>query len=147
MSEDTGKFALKDSLCWHCSRSTDGSCSWSDRFEPVDGWIAQMVKRKSQAYRESYLVIECPLFNVYKNTNTDDIGFRKLSDEVLARAGRDYLQLMKRDPHKQGECRGAIIALERFFKSEYAELFSENLNPVYIMEAIQKQVGVWNENV
>lgn len=184
---DTSKFALKDSLCWHCSHSTDGSCSWSKDFTPVDGWVAEKHNRKGQNYGESYLVIECPMFAVYENKSTNDTGYRKLSNAVLANAGKDYLKLMRHEKKLRdndpalftkralyGDYRtrttetikyhkllsdpwkalyglelfnNEIIALEHFFTSEYAELFGENVNPVYIMESIQKQVGLRHEIV
>lgn len=45
-----------DSLCWHC-RNALGGCSWSMRFEPVEGWDAKHTKRYN-----SYKVYSCPQF-------------------------------------------------------------------------------------
>ena len=28
-------------LCWFCKKATCSGCSWSARFEPVVGWVAE----------------------------------------------------------------------------------------------------------
>lgn len=50
-------------LCWDCSRAL-GGCSWSLRFEPVEGWIAEatQIRNNTGYYTKSYRVISCPLF-------------------------------------------------------------------------------------
>ncbi len=185
MSVDTGKFALKDSLCWHCSRATDGSCSWSNSFIPVDGWDAEKSVIKGHYSADTFFVKGCPLFAKYEPPVMDDIGVEKLSDAVMARAGRDYLDLMEHEKNirEQDKALGTkralygnwtrrnrepikwnrfssdtwktlynfeifdneILAIERFFKSEKAEMFATNINPIYIMETIQKKVGLRHE--
>ena len=58
-------------LCWSCGKSGVGDhsrCPWEARFEPVDGWAA--IRQDIKVYsvdgdsrtEESYLVLECPLF-------------------------------------------------------------------------------------
>ena len=55
------------SLCWDCKKAV-GRCSWSRRFEEVDGWTA--IRRDVQCgrrddkpiYERSYFVIDCPEF-------------------------------------------------------------------------------------
>lgn len=185
--DDTGKFAIKDSLCWHCSRSEDGSCSWSDRFVPVEGWDAQKSKRKSEAYKESYNVRGCPQFARYSNSHMDDKGAEILCDSIIARAGKDYLELLQHEkknidkdvalqtkrslygrydsrnkqPIKWGKTTSntwwtlyrfeifndEILSLERFFRSDKGELFCVNIDPVYIMESIRREVGIRNGHV
>lgn len=65
---------LKDSgfscsICWDCENAVpnkkDRGCSWSIKFEPVEGWDAErsdlnMQHRKDNV--ESYIVKRCPLF-------------------------------------------------------------------------------------
>ena len=52
-------YTKRHTLCWECGRAC-GGCSWSSRFEPVEGWVALPVK---QAYgSDSYIVAECPMF-------------------------------------------------------------------------------------
>lgn len=182
MSVDTGKFALKDSLCWHCSRATDGTCSWSDSFTPVDGWGAEKSTIKGHYGKDTFFVKECPLFAQYKPKHINDIGAEKLSDAVMARAGQDYLDLMRhekkmilndvalgtkralygnwmhrnKEPMKWGRFssntwrtlydyevfNNEILALEKFFSSEGAEIFGSNIAPIYVMETIKKKVGL-----
>ena len=57
-------------LCWNCQRAT-GLCSWSEKFIPVEGWVAdrndirievQNQYTRATKYDESYFVRECPLF-------------------------------------------------------------------------------------
>ena len=52
-----------NSLCFDCQNAVCG-CSWSKRFEPVDGWTATPVKIRSEQkrYIDSYVVKKCPLF-------------------------------------------------------------------------------------
>lgn len=137
------KGILSDSLCWRCSRSTDSSCSWSRSFVPVDGWDAEPTERYSEVYKTSYNVHSCPKFKEYDTRPLKDIGTEKLCDAVMARAGTDYMRLLKaisrekNDEHRQ-ELQRDTLAYERFFKSEYAEMFG--INPTYMMEAIQRKV-------
>ena len=55
----------KNSLCFDCQNAVCG-CSWSRRFEPVEGWVAKPVKLKADnkynRYIDSYVVKKCPLF-------------------------------------------------------------------------------------
>lgn len=166
MGVDTGKFSYKDSLCWHCSKSTHGGCSWSSGLRPVDGWTAS-----HDDIRQSYIIRECPLYeNSQRICEYDDIGVRKLADAVLAKAGADYMSCMVHERQLQDKVKGLktkrmlykgkwtrlygyepfnnkIIALEKFFRSEYAEQFGVITNPIYIMEVIQKRTGIRHEIV
>ena len=36
----------KEQLCWTCQKSC-GACSWSGCFQPVKGWTAEKVHRKT----------------------------------------------------------------------------------------------------
>lgn len=60
-------------LCWDCAHAvpnpaTGAGCPWSMRFEPVEGWAAELRTLKNYAEankpREdvSYIVTACPLF-------------------------------------------------------------------------------------
>lgn len=50
-------------LCWYCAKALRG-CSWSDHFEPIDGWDAEATVIHSGADLElridSYHVHSCP---------------------------------------------------------------------------------------
>lgn len=43
-------------LCWDCKNAL-GKCSWSQRFEPIEGWTAEYDSKK-----DSYHVTDCLLF-------------------------------------------------------------------------------------
>lgn len=68
--------AYRETLCWRCKKAVLG-CSWSEKFEPVEGWDAEPTTiRNSRHYRSkttgrienivkitgSYCVKSCPLF-------------------------------------------------------------------------------------
>lgn len=48
-----------DSLCWCCSKSVTGGCSWIDKQEPVKHWDADF---DIHSTFESYHVNNCPEF-------------------------------------------------------------------------------------
>ncbi len=54
----------RTTLCWSCGRFS-GRCSWSARFEPVEGWEAEP-RRLSLGARgsmvQSYTVYRCPQY-------------------------------------------------------------------------------------
>lgn len=62
-------------LCWGCEKA-GGKCSWSKKFEPVEGWVAiptkVLVGRGSKAtgrkriYIDSYDVYSCPEYEVLR---------------------------------------------------------------------------------
>lgn len=50
----------KPTLCETCENSV-GRCSWSSRFEPVEGWEAIPTKvAVDKRYEQSYCVLSCP---------------------------------------------------------------------------------------
>lgn len=69
----------KETLCWTCENAC-GGCSWSKKFEPVEGWKAKKTKinfrrdythlrrdgkrtvRKHAIVTESFLVLRCPMY-------------------------------------------------------------------------------------
>lgn len=44
--------------CWTCSKFDDG-CSWSSKFIPIQGWIAE----KSKTYGDGFKIISCPEYD------------------------------------------------------------------------------------
>ena len=46
----------KEQLCWTCQNAC-GWCSWSSCFQPVEGWTAEKVHRKTY---DSYRITKCP---------------------------------------------------------------------------------------
>lgn len=54
---------MRETKCWTCKNSS-GGCSWSRSFRPVKGWLAEKTVIKGiDGYLDSYLVIECPLYD------------------------------------------------------------------------------------
>lgn len=50
-------------LCWRCAKSVNNGCSWSARFEPVQGWTVVQTKIACADHTaDSYRVIDCPEF-------------------------------------------------------------------------------------
>lgn len=168
---------LKDSLCWHCSRATDGSCSWSKDFTPVSGWVARRSITKWHYGAETFLVKECPQFARYENTTAEDGGIERLADAVFAAAGSDYLddcteaaELMRDLPrlktcitlyhNKYRYLYGRVrVKIERYYelkprlKAQERFFKSETAmmfckgDPVYIMETIQRHTGISSEKM
>lgn len=60
--------------CWDCIKSTNGGCSWSEKLQPVDGWVAIRNEEK-----ESYHVIECPEFE----RDTYGSGMYRIEQEYM----------------------------------------------------------------
>ena len=61
---NVGKNGANPSLCWDCENCTKPNvCSWVRDFTPVDGWRAKKTRLGGAYPMDSYLVIECPLFN------------------------------------------------------------------------------------
>lgn len=49
-------------LCWDCKKAC-GYCNWSRSLEPVKGWTAEKVTRKSgNTSYETYHISACPEF-------------------------------------------------------------------------------------
>lgn len=174
------KFATKMSLCWHCSRATDSTCSWSRDFVPVDGLVAEEheMKYTHKISDVSYQVKWCPKFARYEyKGEISEQGAKALAGAVMAAAGRDYLKWLtkekkqrdadkglftKRTLYKDNGCgekdlfvslkhlygfeplNQEIPTIERWFQSEDALLFGITLDPVYLMETIQKEVGIYD---
>lgn len=52
----------ESTLCWNCANAV-GGCSWSQSFEPVEGWDAvPCIIRGNGIEVPSFRVLSCPLF-------------------------------------------------------------------------------------
>ena len=53
-----------ESLCFDCKNAVCG-CSWSKRFEPVEGWeaIPKKIRIDKTHFIASYVVKKCPLYS------------------------------------------------------------------------------------
>lgn len=51
----------KKTICWSCKKAC-GSCSWSSKFKPVEGWTAipTFIKMQYGGKDASYIVLKCP---------------------------------------------------------------------------------------
>lgn len=54
------EYQFKPQLCWTCQKAV-GGCSWSDEFNPVDGWEAIKVNR-TESKSSGYYITKCPEF-------------------------------------------------------------------------------------
>ena len=66
------RWAKSRTICWGCANAY-GQCSWSKRFEPVDGWEAERRVRyyntpdgEKRVYMDSFTVMACPLYEAEK---------------------------------------------------------------------------------
>lgn len=74
-------------LCYRCARAV-GFCSWSKRFEPIEGWTAKPTKISHLGNKrcekvclkdiDSYYITECPLFIEEAKTARERKKQRKL---------------------------------------------------------------------
>ena len=74
----------KETLCWYCDKA-GGNCSWSAKFQPVDGWNAIPTRIQTRdnpkGYVESYRVLDCPEFELLKaveNNGAEKLKWYKL---------------------------------------------------------------------
>lgn len=58
-----GKNSQKTQLCETCKRAC-GGCSWSDKFEPVEGWdaVPTIINEGDGRIIHSFKIKNCPLY-------------------------------------------------------------------------------------
>lgn len=97
------KTLKRDTLCWDCEKQC-GKCSWSKEFKPVNGWKAIPTKimggvGKYERCIESFLVIECPEFELLKRLEKRTVPKRSIIEGVnykcLKESGVSQGQLAK----------------------------------------------------
>ena len=98
----------KYQLCWCCSNAR-GGCSWSKKFEPVEGWKAtptvvcmqsENKKRGIKAiYADSYDIEECPEFELLQEIK-DNFGRRYYDDKEVKIAVEKYRRI---DAYRKGK--------------------------------------------
>ena len=80
-----------EQLCWTCQKAC-GDCSWSSCFQPVEGWTAEKVHRKTY---DSYRIEKCPEY-VADDKPLKDVSQKKDAyRERTRRAVEFYKQGMK----------------------------------------------------
>ena len=124
------------SLCWNC-KNCFGGCSWSESFEPVEGWRAERtIIQHFNTETPSFLVRNCPLFapDDGEREYIDNDGFQNLISAIYKRAAQDYVLLLDRmdvpayDPN--GIAKGKI-------KYQLSEI--ENLLPRWLTDKIKRE--------
>ena len=116
---------MSGTICWKCERACTNGCSWSERNEPVTGWVA--VKNEASG---SYSVLSCPLFDDSKwaKDNIDYDGARDLVAGIIKWAVLD---------HEKGSAEEAI-SCERFVTSRYFRAIS-NIEPQYLLRLMRER--------
>lgn len=67
----------KPTKCWSCENTAYGKCPWFTDFTPVEGWTAEptkinnAIKAGARRLIDSYLVLDCPLYEPMKKREVD----------------------------------------------------------------------------
>ena len=91
----------KEQPCWTCQNAC-GGCSWSKRLEPVEGWKAERVKKKT-VLEQGYRILNCPEY-VSDDTEKPVVEKKKLrrltehdkqAIKYLRKNGRTYREIQE----------------------------------------------------
>lgn len=92
----------KKTICWECMNAVpvgEYGCSWSRRFEPVDGWVATKT-RKNTSIGETYCVHKCPEFiaghEADKPLTNDDEAIIDIANQVVSLLAKDYMYTLRK---------------------------------------------------
>ena len=124
------------SLCWRC-KNCFGGCSWSESFEPVEGWRAERtIIQHFNAETPSFLVRDCPLFAVDDGEReyVSDDGFHNLMIAIYKRAAQDYVLLLDRMDEPAYDPDGIAKSKIKYQLSEI-----ENLLPRWLTDKIKRE--------
>ena len=124
------------SLCWRC-KNCFGGCSWSESFEPVEGWSAERTLIKHfNVETPSFLVRACPLFAVDDGEREyiDSDGFQNLMEAIYKRAAQDYVLLLDRLDVPAYDPDGIAKSKIKYQLSEI-----ENLLPRWLTDKIKRE--------
>ena len=69
----------KEQLCWACQKAC-GACSWSSCFQPVEGWTAEKVQRKTY---DSYRIEKCPEYVPDRAGNSENKKKTRVTNKEL----------------------------------------------------------------
>lgn len=167
MGRDTSKFARRNSLCWACSKATDSMCDWSEKLKPVDGWTANWDEKKQTWFVIDCPEFDIYENNTITDKGAKLLGNAVIASAgkdylyacrasvkhskriswaktVINLYGKHICHIYGRPYNTKRNYESGLstaISLERFFRSEHALLFSEDVNPVWLMEAIQRETG------
>ena len=124
------------SLCWRC-KNCFGGCSWSESFEPVEGWRAERtIIQHFNAETPSFLVRNCPLFAADDGEReyVSDDGFHNLMVAIYKRAAQDYILLLDRMDVPAYDPDGIAKSKIKYQLSEI-----ENLLPRWLTDKIKRE--------
>ena len=131
------------SLCWRC-KNCFGGCSWSESFEPVEGWSAERtIIQHFNAETPSFLVRDCPLFAADDGEReyVSDDGFHNLMVAIYKRAAQDYVLLLDRMDEPAYDPDGIAKSKIKYQLSEI-----ENLLPRWLTDKIKNERKKENED-
>lgn len=123
-------------LCWRC-KNCFGGCSWSEKFEPVEGWNAERtVIKYFNIETPSFLVRDCPLFieDDGEREYIDGDGFQNLMIAIYKRAAQDYTLLLDRMDEPTYDPDGTAKARVKYQLSEI-----ETLLPRWLTDRIKRE--------
>ena len=124
------------SLCWNC-KNCFGGCSWSESFEPVEGWRAERtIIKYFNTETPSFLVRNCPLFapDDGEREYISDDGFHNLMVAIYKRAAQDYVLLLDRLDVAVYDPDGIAKSKIKYQLSEI-----ENLLPRWLTDKIKRE--------
>ena len=130
-------------LCWRC-KNCFGGCSWSESFEPVEGWNAERtIIKYFNIETPSFLVRDCPLFAVDDGEReyVSDDGFHNLMVAIYKRAAQDYVLLLDRMDVPAYDPDGIAKSKIKYQLSEI-----ENLLPRWLTDKIKRERKKENED-
>lgn len=119
-------------LCWQCGNIC-GGCSWSERFEPVEGWVAIPTKVGHYGL-QSFVVLKCPAFRMEFNKKyshpdqMDSDGAEKLVQAIIRTAADDY----RTYPKLRAE-------VTNFFRGDFFAQLT-GVDPEYIISRLKTEV-------
>lgn len=138
----------EDSICWFCEKACTKECSWAEKFEPVDGWVAEKTETNCCS---SYRVIECPLFTpedvgkckASDGKNLNDAGVLALIERVLEETRMDYL---KATPVRKTFRRDSTrMLIEKWLRSEEGGFLCGFSDPETIIQRLREQAAEYDK--
>lgn len=105
--------------CVTCHKAL-GGCSWPDRFEPVDGWVAKKVSRAHLAGEYSYEIVSydisyCPEFEPDKPISPeilDKDGCMNLLGAIFNGIAQDYVSALENFDFVTSKANPTLTAIE-----------------------------------
>lgn len=144
---------LKDTKCWHCKNAVPGKncgCSWSEHFQPVEGWTAKS-EQFAGMHGLTYRVLECPEFvpddpKIWWSDSKASLDepYLRLAEGILKRTFDSYRQALRSWERRHDESAAyELYRLERTILTSFFEsLTLYHLDLLKIVNGMRKQVGL-----